>query len=133
MWVFYWLFSRKHDCWMYGITNVSMVVLGGALTAPGNKENLIRNNILRLMVYITIGKGKNTNEFAFYFWYRACIEFQSCCGREYMMNTLMTMLVMLLCLIVFICWISKSSRAICWDLKCIRNTFCNFCGVNSLH
>ena len=54
------------------------------------------------MIYITLGKKKANEEFAFYFWYRARIEFKSCCGGEYMMNTLMTTLVMLFCLCLFV-------------------------------
>lgn len=117
---------------MYRATKISTGISGGALYAARKGENM--NKILNIetndIYYARQGKSKLI--IASYFWYRTCIEFISCCGGEYMLNTLMTMLVMLFCLIVFICGISKSLRALYWYLEFIRNTFCNFWVINSL-
>lgn len=49
---------------MYRVTNISMVISGGTLNAPGKRENM--DKILsRLLVAITLGKEKTNEEFVF--------------------------------------------------------------------
>lgn len=79
-----------------------MLISDGTLNVATKRENMNMILTLRLMVYITLGKEKANEKFAFHFWYRTCIEFKSFCGRRYMMNTLMTMFIMLFCLTVFV-------------------------------
>ena len=69
----------------------------------GKKENMSKVlNIETNGIYNSRQEKKQMKNLLFYFWYRACIAFKSCRGEEYMMNTFMTMLVMLLCLCLFV-------------------------------